>query len=177
LVRSNARQSELAIRSALGASRVTIARQLVLESMLITGLGALLGLGFAWRARRVNAFHLPHLLPTALPATLDLRVLGFAVGLSLVVGLLIGLVPVIHILRTNLAEVIQRSSRGASSGRGVRALSSILVVTLMLLTGAGLLIQSFANAINVDMGFNPDHFVTGRIAIPSAYRATPETAL
>ena len=181
LVRSNARQSELAIRSALGASRATIARQLVLESLLLTGLGALLGLGLAWGALRVTNFYLAKMLPQALPASLDLRVLGFAVGLSLLVGLLIGLVPVIHILRTNLAEVIQRSSRGASSGRGVRALSGILVVTqiavaLVLLTGAGLLVHSFANALKVDTGFNPEHVVTGRIAIPAAHRASDEAA-
>lgn len=181
LVRSNARQSELAIRAALGASRVTIARQLVLESLLLTGMGALLGLGLAWGALRVTNFYLAKMLPQALPATLDLRVLGFAVGLTLMVGLLIGLVPVIHILRTNLAEVIQRSSRGASSGRGVRALSSFLVVSqiavaLVLLTGAGLLIHSFANALKVDPGFNPENVVTGRIAIPAAHRASDEAA-
>jgi predicted permease len=182
LVRSNARQSELAIRAALGASRATIARQLVLESLLLTGMGAVLGLGLAWGALRVTNFYLAKMLPTALPASLDLHVLGFAVGLSLLIGLLIGLVPVIHILRTNLAEVIQRSSRGASSGRGVRALSSILVVTqiavaLVLLTGAGLLIHSFAEATKVDLGFRADHVVTGRIAIPAAHRATPEAAI
>ncbi len=181
LVRSNSRQSELAIRSALGASRAAIARQLVLESLLLTGLGALLGLGLAWGALRVTNFYLAKMLPQALPATLDARVLGFAVGLTLLVGLLIGLVPVIHILRTNLAEVIQRSSRGASSGRGVRALSGILVVAqiavaLVLLTGAGLLIQSFANAVKVDTGFNPEKVVTGRIAIPAAHRASEEAA-
>lgn len=182
LVRSNARQSELAIRSALGAGRATIARQLVLESLLLTSLGAVLGLGLAWGALRVTNFYLAKMLPQALPATLDLRVLGFAVGLTLVVGLLIGLVPVIHILRTNLAEVIQRSSRGASSGRGVRTLSSLLVVTqiavaLVLLTGAGLLIHSFAEALKVDLGFRAEHVVTGRIAIPPAHRATPEAAV
>ena len=181
LVRSNARQSELAIRSALGAGRATIARQLVLESLLLTGIGALLGLGLAWSALRVTNFYLAKMLPSALPASLDLRVLGFAAGLTLLVGLLIGLVPVIHILRTNLAEVIQRSSRGASSGRGVRALSSILVVTqiavaLVLLTGAGLLIHSFANALKVDPGFNPQGVVTGRIAIPAAHRASDVAA-
>ena len=181
LVRSNARQSELAIRSALGAGRATIARQLVLESLLLTGFGALLGLGLAWGALRVTNFYLAKMLPQALPASLDVRVLGFAVGLTLVVGLLIGLVPVIHILRTNLAEVIQRSSRGASSGRGVRALSSILVVTqiavaLVLLTGAGLLIHSFAEALKVDTGFRPENVVTGRIAIPVAHRASDEAA-
>ena len=181
LVRSNARQSELAIRSALGASRGTIARQLMLESLLLTSLGAALGLGLAWGALRVTNYYLAKMLPQSLPAALDWRVLGFAVVLTLVVGVLIGLIPVVHILRTNLAEVIQRSSRSASSGRGVRALSGVLVVAqvavaLMLLTGAGLLIHSFAQALNVDPGLNPKNVVTGRIALPRAHRASDDAA-
>src|SRR5215208_4158307 len=117
LVRSNARQSEMAIRSALGAGRATIARQFLLESLLLTSLGALLGLGVAWGALRVTNFYLARMLPQSLPASLDWRVLGFAVALTVVVGLLIGVIPVFHLLRTNLAAVIQSSSRSASSGR------------------------------------------------------------
>ncbi len=181
LVRANARQSELAIRSALGAGRGTIARQLILESFLLTSLGALLGLGLAWAALRASNFYLAKMLPLALPATLDLRVLAFAIGLAVVIGILTGLIPVLHILRTNLAEVIQSSSRGASSGRGVRSLSSALVivqvaVALMLLTGAGLLVQSFANAIAVHPGFSPRGVVTARVVIPAAHRASAEAA-
>jgi putative ABC transport system permease protein len=83
-------------------------------------------------------------------------------------------VPVVHILRSNLAQVIQRSSRSSSGGRGVRALSSVLVtgqvaVALVLLSGAGLLIHSFANAIAVNPGFDPRNLVVGSIALPSAY--------
>lgn len=181
LVRSNARQSELAIRSALGASRGSIIRQLMVESLLLTGMGAVLGLMLAWSALRVTNYYLAQMLPQSLPATLDLRVLGFAIGLSLVVGILIGLIPVFHVLRTNLAAVIQGGSRGASSGRGVRLLSSILVVVqvavaLMLLTGAGLLIHSFARALKVDPGLSVDGVVTGRVALPSGYRASDEAA-
>jgi putative ABC transport system permease protein len=181
LVRANARQSELAIRAALGAGRGLIARQLVLESLLLTSLGAVLGLGLAWAALRASNFYLAKMMPQSLPATLDLRVLSFAVGLTLVIGVLIGLIPVFHILRTNLAEVIQSSSRSASSGRGVRTLSSILVVVqvavaLMLLAGAGLLIHSFAKALGVDPGFNPKGVVTARIVIPAAHRANAEAA-
>lgn len=181
LVRSNARQSELAIRAALGASRATIARQLILESLLLTFLGTVLGLLLAWGALRVTNFYLAKMLPQSLPASLDWRVLGFAVGLAVVVGVLIGLIPVFHILRTNLAEVIQRSSRGASSGRGVRTLSSTLVVAqvavaLVLLTCAGLLIHSFARAVRIDTGLNPDGVVTARIALPRAHRETDEAS-
>ncbi|HUR58070.1 MAG TPA: ABC transporter permease [Opitutaceae bacterium] len=181
LVRANARQSELAIRSALGATRLTIARQLILESLLLTSLGAVLGLAFAWGMLRASNFYLAKMLPQSLPATLDLRVLGFAIGLTVVIGVLIGLIPVLHILRTNLAEVIQSNSRGASSGRGVRTLSSILVVVevagaLMLLAGAGLLIHSFAKALSVDPGFNVKGVVTARIVIPAAHRTDADVA-
>ncbi|WP_438483015.1 ABC transporter permease [Oleiharenicola lentus] len=181
LVRANARQSELAIRSALGAGRSLIARQLILESLVLTVLGALLGLVLAWGALRASNFYLAKMLPQSLPATLDLRVLGFAVGLTLVIGVLIGLIPVFHILRTNLAEIIQSSSRSSSSGRGVRTLSSMLVVVqvavaLILLTGAGLLIHSFAKALAVNPGFNPKGVITARIVIPAAQRSTPEAA-
>lgn len=181
LVRSNARQSELAIRSALGASRGTIARQQMLESLLLTVTGAALGLGLAWGALRVTNFYTAKMLPQSLPATLDLRVLGFAAGLSVLVGVLIGLIPVWHIWRTNLAEVIQRSSRGASSGRGVRALSSLLViaqfaVALILLTGAGLLIHSFAKALDVSPGFEPHRVVTASVSLPRSLRSTEEAA-
>ena len=181
LVRSNARQSELAIRSALGAGRATIARQLLLESLLLTSLGAVLGLGVAWGALRITNFYLAKMLPQSLPASLDWRVLGFAIALSVVVGLLIGLISVFHILRKNLSAVIQSSSRGASSGRGVRALSGVLViaqvaVALMLLTGAGLLIHSFAEALRVETGIDERNVVTARIALTRQYRASDEAA-
>lgn len=181
LVRSNARQSELAIRSALGAGRATIARQLLLESLLLTSLGAVLGLGVAWGALRITNFYLAKMLPQSLPASLDWRVLGFAVVLTVVVGMLIGLISVFHILRTNLAAVIQSSSRGASSGRGVRALSGVLViaqvaVALMLLTGAGLLIHSFAEALRVETGLDERNVVTARIALTRQYRGSDDAA-
>src|SRR6185436_8827871 len=168
LVRSNARQSEMAIRSALGASRATIARQFLLESLLLTSLGAMLGLAVAWGALRVTNFYLAKMLPQSLPASLDWKVLGFAVAIALVIGLFIGLIPVFHIVRTNLAAVIQSSSRGSSSSRGVRALSSVLVVAqvgvaLMLLTGAGLLIQSFAQALRVDTGLDAANEIRERL--------------
>ena len=181
LVRANARQSEMAVRSALGAGRGTIARQFLMESLLLTSMGAALGIGVAWAALKGTNFYLAKMLPQSLPATLDMRVLGFAIALTLVVGLLIGLIPVFHILRTNLAAVIQSSSRGSTSSRGVRALSSVLViaqvaVALMLLTGAGLLIHSFAQALKVDPGLDPRGVVTARLALTRQYRATPEAA-
>jgi predicted permease len=182
LVRANARQSEMAVRTALGAGRASIARQFLTESLLITSLGALLGLGVAWGALKATNFYLAKMLPQSLPASLDWRVLGFAVGLSVAIGLLIGLIPVIHTLRTNLAAMIQSSSRGASTSRGVRTLSGVLVVAqvavaLMLLTGAGLLIQSFAQALRVDTGLDATNVVTARVALTRPHRANPEAGL
>src|SRR5262245_56058446 len=108
LVRSNSRQSELAVRSALGAPRATIARQFLMESLILTSLGTLLGLGVAWGALRLTNYYLAKMLPQSLPASLDWRVLLFAIGLTAVVGLLIGVIPVFHVLRLNLAAVLQR---------------------------------------------------------------------
>jgi len=181
LVRSNARQSELAVRSALGAGRSTIARQFLVESLLLTSLGTLLGVGLASGVLRATNYYLAKMLPQSLPASLDWRVLGFAVALTVVVGLLIGLIPVFHILRTNLAAVIQSNSRGSSSSRGVRALSSALVVAqvavaLVLLTGAGLLIYSFSEAVKVDTGLDAANVVTARIALTREHRASDEAA-
>jgi predicted permease len=181
LVRANARQSEMAVRTALGAGRGSIARQFLMESLLLTLLGAALGLGVAWAALKATNFYLAKMLPSSLPAALDWRVLGFAVGLAVVIGLLIGLIPVFHTLRTNLAAMINSSSRGASSSRGVRALSGVLVVTqvavaLMLLTGAGLLIHSFAQALKVETGLEPQNVVTARIALTRQHRASPDAA-
>jgi len=181
LVRSNARQSELAVRSALGAARATIARQFLMESLLLTSLGTVLGLGVAWGLLRMTNDYLAKMLPQSLPASLDWRVLAFAIALTAVVGVLIGLIPVFHILRTNLAAVIQSNSRGSSSSRGVRALSSVLVVAqvavaLVLLTGAGLLISSFAEALKVDTGLEAANVVTARIALTREHRASDEAA-
>jgi predicted permease len=181
LVRANGRQAELAVRSALGAARLTIARQFLMESLLLTSLGTVLGVGLAWGALRVTNYYLAKMLPQSLPAALDGRVLAFAVVLTAVVGVLIGLFPVVHILRTNLAAVIQSNSRGSSSSRGVRAVSSVLVVAqvavaLVLLTGAGLLIYSFAQAVKVDTGLDAANVVTARIALTREHRASDEAA-
>ena len=180
-IQGNARQSELAIRSALGAGRGKIARQFLLESLLLMSLGSALGLAVAWGALRVTNIYLTKMMPQSLPAALDWRVLGFAVALALAIGLIIGIIPVFHILRTNLAAVIQSNSRGASSSRGVRALSGVLVVAqvavaLMLLTGAGLLIFSFAKALRVDIGLDAANVVTARIALTREHRASDEAA-
>jgi predicted permease len=175
LARANGRQSELAIRFALGAGRGAIARQLFLETLLLTTLGTVLGLGVAWGALGVFNHYRAQLMPDALPFVLDRDVLAFTIGVSAVAALLISLVPIVHILRANLMGIIHRSSRGSSTSAGVRTLSSVLIVgqvaiALVLLTAAGLLIHSFVKAIAIDPGFEPGGVVVGRVAIPLAHR-------
>ena len=179
LARANGRQSELAIRCALGATRGVIARQLLLESLLLTGLGAVLGIGLAWAGVSALNHYRAEMMAQALPFALDGRVLAFTAVVSAAAALLIGALPIVHILRTNLMGLIHRSSRGASGGAGVRTLSSILIVgqvaiALVLLTGAGLLIHSFVKAIAINPGFDPRGVVTGRIAIPLAHRSNDD---
>jgi predicted permease len=181
LTRANGRQSELAIRFALGATRGIIARQLLLETLLLTTLGTILGLGLAWGAVAAMNHYRANMMDAILPFTLDGRVLGFTILISLGAALLISVVPIVHILRANLMGLIHRSSRGASGSAGVRALSSVLIVAqvaiaLVLLAGAGLLIHSFVNALAVDPGFDPKGVVTGRIAIPAAHRSSEDAA-
>lgn len=181
LTRANGQQAELAIRAALGATRGAIARQLMVESLLLTLTGALLGVGLAGGAVRAINHYASRLLPDMPPIVIDGGVLCYVIGVSIAVGLLIGLLPVVHILRSNLAEVIHRSSRSASGGRGVRALSSVLVtgqiaVALVLLSGAGLLIHSFVNAVSVNPGFEPRNLVVGSVALPSAYQAQDKSS-
>ena len=174
LARSNARQGELAIRSALGAGRGVIARQLILESTLLTWMGAAIGLGLAWAALAAVNHYSARMLPNLLPFEIDGRVLGYTAVLAAVMSLAIGLLPVVHVLGGDLLGVIQSRSRSSSSGRGVRTLSSALVVAqvafaLMLLTGAGLLIHSFANAVSINPGFDPRGVVAARVALTASY--------
>jgi predicted permease len=174
LTRANGRQGELSIRLAMGASRGTLARQLLVESLVLTVAGAALGIAGAFGAIHVLNHFSAKMLPGTLPFVIDGRVLGGTAAVSLLVGLLIGLLPMAHVLRPQQAGFLHRATRTASGGRQARALSGVLVmgqaaVTLVLLTGAGLLIHSFANAVAVRPGFDPENLVTARIALGRPY--------
>jgi predicted permease len=174
LGRANSRQGEIAVRMALGAGRGAIARQLLVESLILALGGAALGLGLAATLIRVMNIYSARLLPYVLPFELDGRALGFAAGLTAAVGILIGLAPVLHTLRANLTGQLNRGSRSVSGHRGVRALSGFLVmgqmaIAVVLLSGAGLLVHSFANALSVPPGFDPANVVVGRLALPKTY--------
>src|SRR5207302_1125789 len=135
------------------------------------------GLGIAWSGVALMNHYRAQMIATALPFTLDGQVLGATIAISILAALLISIVPIVHTLRANLMGLIHRSSRGASGSAGVRALSSVLIIgqvaiALVLLTGAGLLIHAFINAIAVEPGFDPKDVITGRVAVPQAHRAS-----
>jgi putative ABC transport system permease protein len=175
LARSNARQSELALRAAFGAGHGVIARQLLIESTLLVWLGATLGLGLAWVALGASNRFIVQLMPTTLPFAIDGRMLGYTALVATVMSLAIGTVPLVHVLGGNLLGLMQTSGRGASTSKGVRTISSALVIVqvafaLILLTGAGLLIHSFARATAIDPGFDPRQMIAARVALPGTYR-------
>jgi putative ABC transport system permease protein len=175
LARSLARQAELAVRTALGASRGRIARQLLVESLVLTGIGTALGVGLAWSAVSVMNHYTVQVLDT-LPFSIDRHVLGFTGVISFAVGVCIGVMPVARLWRINLIGVIHRNSHTASADLRLRTLGNSLIVAqiataLILLTGAGLLVRSYAKALAVDPGFDARQMVAGRIALTRGFRA------
>jgi putative ABC transport system permease protein len=168
LVRASARQKEMAVRVALGASRATIIRQLLTESVLLAALGAALGILLAFWGTSFIAAQLPFGIPRLQEARVDVLVLVFTLAVSLLTGLLFGLAPALHASRPNLTEGLKEGERGSSGRR--RRLRSVLVVgevalTLTLLVGAGLLIQSFRRVLLVDPGFRPQNLLTMQVSV------------
>ncbi len=169
LARSTARSGEFAMRVALGAGRGAIARQLLVESALLACLGAAGGLGLAWSGLSAANRFTAQLLPDALPFGLDSHVLAYAATVTAVLALVVGLLPVWHLQGGKLTA--PPTGRGTSASRRTRVLGGVLVVAqvafaLVLLTGAGLLIRSFAKVLAVDPGFVPQQVIGARIAVP-----------
>jgi predicted permease len=165
LARAVARRREIAIRTALGAGRLRIMRQLLTESMLLSLVGGVLGLALAWVLVRLLVAANPQQLPRVQEITLDLRVLLFTLGVSLLTGLLFGLAPAIAATRHSLSHFLKEAGRGGAQGLAHNRLRGALVVaevafSLVLLVCAGLLGRSFVRMLEVNPGFRPDHMVT-----------------
>ena len=168
LVRSSTRQREMAVRVALGADRWRIIRQLLTESVLLAALGTALGILLAFWGTRFISSQLLDGIPRLQEAQVDAPVLVFTLVVSLLTGLLFGLAPALQASRPNLNEGLKEGDR-ASSGRRQR-LRSVLVVgevalTLTLLVGAGLLLQSFRRVLQVDPGFKAQNLLTMQVSV------------
>jgi predicted permease len=171
LTRTAARRSELALRSALGATRLQIVRQMLLESLTLSFLGGFGGFLLAALALRLSPSFLPDDLPRLHELSLNPRVLLFALAASLATGLLFGVFPAWRSSRLDPATALRDTTRSSTAGRSQNRLHSALIVgetalSLILLVGAGLLIRSFDKLLSVDPGFNTQHLLTFRVGMP-----------
>jgi putative ABC transport system permease protein len=180
LARGVSREREAAIRAALGAGRGRLLRQFFTESLLLSAVGGLLGIAVAYFGiLAMKAATPPYFLnPEAEPA-LDGRVVLFALGVTLLTGIIFGLAPALRASRPNLSQSIKQGGIGSSSGKSGNALRSTLVIVevalaTVLLGGAGLLIRSFVQMGQVETGFTATNVVTAGFPIPQGHYKTAE---
>jgi putative ABC transport system permease protein len=172
LARASSLPKEIALRIALGANRRRIIRQLLTESVLLATAGGLLGLLIGHAGIQTLVALSPADIPRVKEINLDVYVLGWTVLITLITGVISGLAPALQVSKPNLNQTLQEGGRGAGPGAARHRVRNALVVvevaiTLVLLTGAGLLIKSFINLQRVDPGFNPQNVLTMRLALPS----------
>ena len=164
LVRATARQKEIAIRTALGASRLRIVRQLLTESVMLAFTGGAFGLLLAWWGVDLLTRLLPKDFPRLQDINLDLKVLGFTVFVSLITGVVFGFAPAWQVSKADVHESLKENSRGSSGGMRNRLRSLFVVaevaLSLVLLVGAGLLFRTFLQLQSVDAGFNAQRVLT-----------------
>jgi putative ABC transport system permease protein len=182
LARAATRQKELALRTALGASRGRLIRQLLNESLLLGVIGGTAGLFLAYWAIELLIKFNPGNIPRLEEVALDGRVLAFTLAVSVLTGLIFGAVPAFQASKPDLNESLKEGGRSSAGGAGHRRVRSIFVVSevalaLVLLVGAGLMIRSFIKLSQVDPGFNPDNLLTARVLLPgSKYGDNPKRA-
>ncbi|MEO8594368.1 MAG: ABC transporter permease [Candidatus Solibacter sp.] len=180
LARLHSRQREMAIRTALGASRVTLVRQLLVECLVLAGCGGAVGALVAAVLLRVFVALSPGDLPRLDQAHVDTLTLLFTATCSLAAGLLFGLAPAARSQATGVSSVLAEGARGSSMGlRGNRLRSTLIVaeyaMALVLLMGGGLLLRSFEKLSSVPPGFDPNHTLTFSVALPpNGYQRTTD---
>ena len=180
LVRAIRRQREVAVRLALGARASVLIRQAVLESLVLSISGGVLGLVFAAVTLQLGKSMLPESLPRVNEITLSWQVIVFALGLAVVTGLVCALAPAFAAMRTNVNDNLKEGGRTGTAGGGHARLRSTLVVAeiaiaLVLLTASGLLLRSFDKMRDVDLGFTPQHVTTAAYSLPQKqYQKQPQ---
>jgi len=171
LSRAAGRQHEMAIRTALGAGRWRMLRQVLTESLVLSLAGGALGLWLASLALSTFVAVLPRSIPHSSEITLDLRVLAFAAALSLLTGLIFGSVPALGAMHGNTGVALRETGRGTTAVAARPRMKNVLVVgetalSLMLLMGAGLLVRSYIGAMKTDPGFRPEHVLSFGVSLP-----------
>ena len=183
LARATAREREMAVRAALGAGRGRLVRQWMTESLLLTALGGLAGLAVAWGGMRALLASVPRTIPRADEVGLDLPVLAFLLGTSIVTGIAFGVLPAIQQRREEASLASLRDgARGATPGSAKRRLRQGLVVTevalaTILVVGAALLLKSFWRLQSTELPFRPDGVVVTQIQLPATRYATATDVL
>jgi putative ABC transport system permease protein len=182
LARATVREKEITIRSAIGAGRGRLVRQLLTESFLLSLVGGALGLLFAIWGTGLVASAGAQINPMLQNTQIDWRVLGFTFAISIITGLIFGLAPALQSSNPNLVESLKESGRGSGASGHRNRLRSALVVseialTLVLLVCAGLLIRSVMRLKNVDTGFNPKNILAMNIGLPAAKYPKPENQI
>jgi len=179
LARGTVRQKEIAVRASLGATRRQLFAQFLTESLALSAIGGVLGIGLAWAMLRVIVVMMPPFtLPSEADVRLNLPVLFFTLAASLLSGILFGCAPAFQTARMNLSDTLKEGGRSASSA-GRHGLRRGLVVVefalaLTLLAGAGLVIHSFWKLSRVDLGFRRDHILTFGLPVPNDRFSKPE---
>ena len=179
LARASSRKKEIAVRAGLGASRWRIARQLLTESVMLSVIGGTLGVLVAWWGTKALVALSPPALIDLKLVSVSLPVLAFTLGLSVITGVVFGLVPALEATRFDLHHSLKEGGKNIGSV-GSHRLRSVFVVVqvalaLVLLVGAGLLMKSFNRLQSVDPGFNPNNLLTMRVSLPLAkYESEPK---
>ena len=170
LARGSRRRAEFALRAAIGASRAKIMRQLLVESVVLSFCGGLAGVTLAFGLLRGMVRLIPLDIPRVESAAIDGSVLVFVVVVSVVTGLLFGVLPAWRISQLEPVQALREGTRSVTGGRGQHRLHNGLVIAqtaigLVLLVSSGLLIRSFVRIVNVDPGFDPKHVLTARMRV------------
>ena len=182
LARMADRGREIAVRSAMGAGRVRLSRQMLTESLVLAGVGAAVGLLLAAVGIDVLISLGPEDLPRLDEVRFDRTVFLFTLGSTLITGMLFGLAPVLRLAGTDIQKALQEGSKSATSGWGRERLRGLLVVTeialaVMLVVGAGLLARSFSRLLTADPGFDASGILTLQVDLPTgSYREFPKVA-